>query len=183
MYLQMYQEIQIKRMGLSHVAICPYDAYPTVDGQILIGVQNVRGWHTLVIEVFDRPDLAGHPKCATNILRVQHRAEVDVVVGGETRFDTVELDHRLAKAGIPVAQLGDMTDLIAHPQLAARGRWREVDTEAGPIRAVLPPMTFRDVAMRTDPVAALGQQTDAVLAELGLTDEQITGLHTAGIVQ
>lgn len=184
MYMQMYQDVQIKRMGLSHASIAPYDAYPTRDGQILIGVQNDRGWRTLVTEVFERPDLADHPRFATNVLRVTNRAEVDRLVGELTSgFATGELDDRLAKAGVPAAQLGNMNDLIAHPQLEARDRWREVQTEAGPIRAVLPPMTFRDVEMRMGAVPALGEQTDTVLAELGLTAEQVAGLRAAGIVQ
>ncbi|MGX7730142.1 CaiB/BaiF CoA transferase family protein [Rhodococcus sp. 2H158] len=184
MYLQMYQDTQVQRMGLSHASIAPYDAYPTVDGKILIGVQNDRGWRALVTEVFGRPDLAGHPKFATNILRVQHRAETDAVVAENTRrFETAELDKRLAAAGVPAARLNDMRHLIEHPQLAERDRWREVGTEAGAVRAVLPPMTFSDVEMRMGAVPALGQHTDAVLAELGLTDEQVAGLRAAGIVQ
>ncbi|NUS92076.1 MAG: CoA transferase, partial [Nocardia sp.] len=122
-YMQMYQDVQIRRMGLSHASIAPYDAYPTRDGQILIGVQNDRGWRTLVTEVFERPELAGDPRFATNIERVRHRAEVDELVGKLTRdFDTAELDSRLADAGIPAAQLGDMKSVIAHPQLTARDR-------------------------------------------------------------
>ncbi|NMD63650.1 CoA transferase [Rhodococcus sp. ACPA4] len=184
MYMQMYQDTQIKRMGLSHASIAPYDAYPTLDGQILIGVQNDRGWRQLVTEVFGRPDLADHPRFATNILRVQHRGEVDALVAELTReFKTADLDDKLAQAGVPAAQLNDMKALLAHPQLEARDRWREVGTEAGPIRGVLPPMTFEDVEMRMDAVPALGQQTDAILGSLGRSAEQIESMRTSGIVQ
>ena len=184
MYMQMYQDTQIKRMGLSHASIAPYDAYPTLDGQILIGVQNDRGWTQLVTEVFGRPDLADHPRFATNILRVQHRGEVDVLVAELTReFKTADLDDKLAQAGVPAAQLNDMKALLAHPQLEARDRWREVGTEAGPIRGVLPPMTFEDVEMRMDAVPALGQQTDAILGSLGRSAEQIESMRSSGIVQ
>ncbi|MDV7090439.1 CaiB/BaiF CoA transferase family protein [Rhodococcus opacus] len=183
MYLQMYQDTQVQRMGLSHASISPYDAYPTVDGRILIGVQNDRGWRALVTEVFDRPDLVEHPKFATNILRVRHRAETDAVVAEHTRrFDTDELDKRLAAAGVPAARLNDMRDLIDHPQLSERDRWRQIDTEAGQVRAVLPPMTFTDVELPMGPVPALGQHTEAVLTELGLTDATIAGLRTGGTV-
>ena len=183
MYLQMYQDTQVQRMGLSHASISPYDAYPTVDGRILIGVQNDRGWRALVTEVFDRPDLVEHPKFATNILRVRHRAETDAVVAEHTRrFDTDELDKRLAAAGVPAARLNDMRDLIDHPQLSERDRWRQIDTEAGQVRAVLPPMTFTDVELPMGPVPALGQHTDTVLTELGLTDATIAGLRTGGTV-
>ena len=183
MYLQMYQDTQVERMGLSHASIAPYDAYPTVDGQILIGVQNDRGWRALVTEVFGRPDLAEHPKFATNILRVEHRPETDQVVAEHTRrFDTEELDKRLAAAGVPAARLNGMRDLIDHPQLSERARWRDVDTAAGPVRAVLPPMTFTDVELPMGPVPALGEHTDAVLSELGLPDTAIAGLRTGGAV-
>lgn len=184
MYMQMYQDTQIKRMGLSHASIAPYDAYPTLDGQILIGVQNDRGWRQLVTEVFGRSDLADHPRFATNILRVQHRGEVDALVAELTReFKTADLDDKLAQAGVPAAQLNDMKALLAHPQLEARDRWREVGTEVGPIRGVLPPMTFEDVEMRMDAVPALGQQTDAILGSLGRSAAQIESMRSSGIVQ
>ena len=80
LYMQLYGGRQIPRMGLSHAAIAPYDAYPTADGQILIGVQNDRGWRTLVTEVFGRPEYADDPRFATNVNRVAHRDECDAVV-------------------------------------------------------------------------------------------------------
>lgn len=184
MYLQLYQHTQVARMGLAHAAIAPYDAYPTADGQIMIGVQNDRGWRTLVTDVFGRPDLADDERFVTNIDRVRNRGQVDTAVAQQTRrFSTGDLDARLAAAGIPAAQLNDMAALVAHPQLSARDRWREIDTEAGPIRAVLPPMTFADVEMRMGAVPALGQHTDALLAEIGLTVEHITRLRADGVVQ
>lgn len=70
--MQLYQNVQIERMGVSHSAICPYNSYPTADGQILIGVQNDRGWRTLVADVFNRPTspmtLSSRPiSCACSI--------------------------------------------------------------------------------------------------------------------
>ena len=47
MYIRMYDGRQVGRMGLSHASICPYDAFPTRDGQVMIGVQNDRGWAAL----------------------------------------------------------------------------------------------------------------------------------------
>ncbi|WP_459547061.1 CaiB/BaiF CoA transferase family protein [Nocardia sp. X0981] len=184
MYMRMYQDEQVQRMGLSHPSIAPYDAYPTDDGQILIGVQNDRGWRTLVTEVFGRPDLAEDPRFRTNIDRVRHRAAVDAAVAEQTRrFATADLDTRLARAGVPAARLNDLKGLIAHPQLSARDRWREVATAAGPIQALLPPMTFADVELRMGPVPALGQHTEPLLTELGRTPEQIARLRADGIVQ
>ncbi|SFN55790.1 formyl-CoA transferase [Pseudonocardia ammonioxydans] len=173
LYMQLYGGRQIPRMGLSHAAIAPYDAYPTADGQILIGVQNDRGWRTLVTDVFDDPALADDPRFVTNLERVRNRAACDAAVGGHTvRRTTAELDERLAAAGIPAAQVNGTAELVEHPQLRERDRWRTVATEAGDIRAVLPPMTYRDVELPMGPVPALGEHTDKILAELGLPDAQ-----------
>lgn len=76
-----------------------------------------------------------------------------------------------------------MAGRVAHPQLSERDRWREVGTESGPVQAVLPPMTFRDVELRMGDVPALGQQTDQILTELGFSPEHIAQLHRDGFVQ
>ncbi|WP_168707402.1 CaiB/BaiF CoA transferase family protein [Gordonia paraffinivorans] len=172
MYMQLYGGKQIARAGLGHAAIVPYDRYPTADGDILIGVQNDRGWDALTRVVLGRPDLADDPRYRTNIDRVSRRAEVDALIAAETkRFPTTELDRRLAAAGVPAAQIRDLAGVVDHPQLDERDRWREVDTEVGPIRAVLPPMTFDDVELAMGPVPALGEHTEAVLREFGITDD------------
>lgn len=169
MYMRLYGGRQIARAGLGHAAIVPYDKYPTADGDILIGVQNDRGWDTLTRVALERPDLADDPRYRTNIERVARRAEVDAAIGAETkRFTTDELDRRLADAGIPAAEIRDLEGVVAHPQLSERDRWREVDTEVGPVRALLPPLTFDDVELAMGPVPALGQHTEAVLREFGI---------------
>ena len=183
MYMQMYAGRQVPRMGLSHAAIAPYDAYPTTDGQILIGVQNDRGWQQLVTAVFDRPDLVDHPRLRTNVLRVANRAECDEVVAAETKnWSTAELDARLAEAGVPAAEINDLQGLIDHPQLSARDRWRSVDTPVGPVRAILPPMTFDDVELAMGGVPALGQHSVEVLAEFGYPAAEIERLCAEGAV-
>lgn len=167
LYMRLYGDRQTPRSGVGHAAIVPYDRYPTSDGEILIGVQNDRGWRVLIADVLGRPELAEDPRYATNIARVQRRAEVDDLVAAETkRFTTDELDAKLADAGVPAAEIRDLEGVVSHPQLAERNRWRDVGTEVGPVRAVLPPMTFADVELPMGDVPALGQHTAAVLAEL-----------------
>lgn len=172
LYTQMYTGTQQPRMGLSHSSIAPYDAYPTQDGQILIGVQNDPGWRTLVTDVFGLPELADDPRFVTNVERVRHRAECDACVAEQTsRWRTEELDERLARVGIPAAQLKGLDQVARHPQLAARDRWRPVGTEHAVIDALLPPATFTDVEARMGDVPALGQHTRALLVESGLDIE------------
>jgi 3-methylfumaryl-CoA hydratase len=74
----------------------------------------------------------------------------------------------LDDAGIATARLRSAAEFAAHHQLAARDRWREVDSPAGPIRALLPPVSVAGYAPVMGAIPALGQHTAAVLAEAGL---------------
>ena len=88
-------------------------------------------------------------------------AIIEAVLAGLTPDEVVA---RLDAAGIASARLRTPAEFAAHPQLAAH-RWREVGTPAGPVRALLPPVTVpgREAAMGAVP--ALGEHTDSVLAE------------------
>ncbi|GGT42316.1 CaiB/BaiF CoA transferase family protein [Nonomuraea spiralis] len=174
LYTQMYAGTQPARMGLSHSSIAPYDAFPTRDGQVLIGVQNDAGWRALVTAVLDAPELADDPRFATNVQRVRNRAECDAAVAARTsRWTTPELDARLAAAGVPAAQLKEIDQVVDHPQLRARDRWRAVGTEHAQVNALLPPVTFADVEARMGDVPALGQHTRALLDEAGVDADDL----------
>ncbi|MFG1922782.1 CaiB/BaiF CoA transferase family protein [Cryptosporangium sp. NPDC048952] len=184
LYTSMYTGQQPARMGLSHTAIAPYDSYPTKDGTILIGVQNDSGWRTLVSEVLDVPELADDPRFATNVDRVTHRAECDAAVAEQSvKWSTEELDERLAAAGVPAADIRELDEVIAHPQLEARNRWRDVRTENASVKALLPPVTFADVEARMGDVPALGSHTRALLLEAGLSAHETDDLLTRGIAE
>ncbi|MFI7123053.1 CaiB/BaiF CoA transferase family protein [Amycolatopsis sp. NPDC049868] len=166
---RMYAGTEPERMGLSHSSIAPYDAFPTRDGQMLIGVQNDTGWRTLVTDVLDAPELADDPRFATNVRRVAHRVECDAAVAARTAlWSNSELDERLAAAGVPAAQLKDVGQVAEHPQLRARDRWREVGTEFARVDALLPPVTFDDFEACMGDVPALGEHTHALLVESGV---------------
>ena len=176
LYVQLYTGAPVPRMGLSHAAIAPYDAYPTADGRILIGVQNDRGWRALVSEVLGRPEYADDARFATNVDRVRNRAACDAAVAQCTAVrTTAELEEGLARAGVPAARLNTTAEVIDHPQLVERGRWRTVGSEVGEIRGLLPPMTFRDVELPMGDVPGLGEHNAAILAELGMSPSPPTG--------
>ena len=184
LYTQMHTGSQPPRMGLSHISIAPYDAFPTRDGQILIGVQNDSGWRTLVSEVLEVPELAGEPRFATNIARVRNRAECDALVAAQTsRWSTEDLADRLAAAGVPAAQVKQLDQVIEHPQLSARDRWRTIQTEGGPTAAVLPPVTFTDHEPPMGDVPALGQHSRALLIESGLDADAADDLISRGVAR
>ncbi|WP_205215843.1 CoA transferase, partial [Azospirillum brasilense] len=89
---------------------------------------------------------------------------------------------RLERASIANAQANAMQDVWDHPQLAARDRWRTVETQNGPVPALLPPGMASDGDARMDPVPALGQHTDRILAELGYAPGDIARLRDAKAV-
>jgi itaconate CoA-transferase len=72
--------------------------------------------------------------------------------------------------------------VVVHPQLSDRDRWRQVDTPTGPIRALLPPSIISGYEPRMGAVPGLGEHTDAVLAELGLGDDDIARLREQGVI-
>jgi formyl-CoA transferase len=149
---------------------------------VLIGVQNELGWRRLV-EVLGRPGLGEHPDYATNMDRCRHRADVDRLVGEQTRrWRTEDLLAALLAAGVPAARLNDVAGVVDHPQLSARHRWVDVGTEVGPVQALLPPAVPRGAQARMGPVPALGEHTDAVLAELGYPPRAVAELRARGVV-
>ncbi|MFF5937505.1 CaiB/BaiF CoA transferase family protein [Streptomyces sp. NPDC012508] len=173
------------RTGLAHAVIAPYDAYPTADGSlVLLSVQNDREWRRLAEQVLERPDLADDPAFATNTARVAGRARTDAVVAGALApLTAAEALARLDAAGVACARLNTVADLAEHPQLAARERWRSVDSAAGPLRALLPPVTFPDgPEARMGRIPALGEDTDAVLGELGVGPAELAALREDGVV-
>ncbi|GHF85794.1 dehydratase [Streptomyces griseus] len=173
------------RTGLAHSVIAPYDAFPTADGeQVLLSVQNDREWRRLAEQVLGRPELAEDPDFATNAARTANRARTDAVVGRALAGLTGrEALAALEAAGIACARLNTVADVAAHPQLAARDRWREVESPVGPLRALLPPITLPgSEEARMGAVPALGEHTDALLRALGMTDEQTSVLRRDGVI-
>ena len=78
--------------------------------------------------------------------------------------------------------MNSMQEFWDHPQLEARKRWREVNSPVGPLKAMLPPVTMRDVEPRMDPIPALGGQTEQILRSLGYEDEQINQLRAECVI-
>jgi len=185
MYITAHTGQAPPRAGLSHPVIAPYDAYPAGDGgQVVIGIQNDREWARLAAQVLGRPDLATDPDFATNQARVRNRGRVDAAVAeglaGLTRAEAIK---RLEDAGIATASLNTVHDLLDHPQLAERDRWREITTPVGRLAALLPPATFAGTEPRMGPVPDLGQHTEPILRSLGYDDQRITALRDEGVIR
>ena len=157
-----------QRTGTSHAAIAPYGTFSAGDGtDVVLSIQNEREWATFCEVVLGRPEVATDPRFASGRARVENRpdlhAEIDTVLTGLTGD---ELVARLVQARIAHARQREVGEVLEHPQLAARGRWTEVGSPVGPLRALQPPITVAGRTTRMDPVPAVGEHTDAVLAWL-----------------
>ncbi len=154
-----------RRSGTSHAAIAPYGTFRAGDGtEVVVGIQNEREWAAFCEVVLRRPDLAADPRFASGRLRLENRtalhAEIDAVFAACTGADVLE---RLAAGRIAHARRREVAEVLEHPQLLARDRWTQVGSPAGPVPALLPPLTLGGHTPRMDPIPALGEHTDAIL--------------------
>lgn len=171
-------------LGMSSPAVAPYGAYPTADGHtVVLGTTNDREWQRLARELLGRDDLAADPRFAGNADRVAHRAILDEAIGDWcARHDLAKIQDAADAAGIGNARYNTPSDVLAHPQLAERQRWRSIDTPAGPIPSLLPPPVIAGYNPPMGSVPGLGEHTDTVLDELGFTDSEIAALRGQGAI-
>ncbi len=141
-------------------------------------LQNEREWGAFCEKVLLQPGLAKDARFSSNSKRSAARVELRrLIVEAFSTLTAAEVVRRLDDAQIANAQVNDMHDVWEHPQLRARNRWRDVDSPAGTIPALLPPGSWDDEAPRMDGVPALGQHTDAILASLGYSSAAIAALR------
>jgi len=168
-YLGHYGGKAPSRQGATHPIIAPYGPHRAGDGtEVIFGLQNEREWQIFCDKVLGRPALATDARFDSNTKRVAARAELTALI--EAEFAALTADQAVARldaAGIANGRLNDMDAVWHHEQLRARGRWVPVQTERGPIEALLPPANISGVEPVMGDVPALGQHTEAVLAELG----------------
>jgi itaconate CoA-transferase len=173
-----------KRTGASHATIYPYGPFPAGDGKtVMLGLQNEREWKAFCEQVLLQPALVTEERYASNPKRVANRTELyETIVLAFGALTAAEVVKRLEAAQIANAQVNTMAEVWAHPQLQARERWTEVQTSVGTVPALLPPGSWSKGAPRMDAVPALGQHTDAILASLGYSAEQVQSLRAEGAV-
>ena len=172
------------RTGASHATIFPYGPFLAGDGKsVMLGIQNEREWAAFCAIVLQTPELANDPRFNANARRVAARDELAaLIVAVFSTLTAQQVRERLELAHIANAQVNDMHEVWNHPQLKARGRWTDVDTANGRVPAMLPPGLPHTVTPRMDPVPALGQHTDAILAELCYDAAAIAAMHAQGAV-
>ncbi len=172
------------RAGASHATIYPYGPFPAGDGKIvMLGLQNEREWAIFCDKVLEQPELKTDPRFDSSPRRSAARKELyEIIVKALSHLDAAEIVKRLDDAQIGNARMNDMKEVWEHAQLRARNRWREVASPAGNIRAMVPPGMPESFEPRMDPIPAIGQHTDAILAELGYDKAAIASLRAGGVI-
>ncbi len=173
----------LERAGLFHNYIAPYGPFRCGrgggnergrgdnEGSIGIAIQNQREWARLCTHVLERPELIDDQRFATNEVRYRNRQALgEIIEQVFTRLGLAAAEQRLEQHEIAFGQFRDASELQHHPQHAARKRWQSVASEAGEVELLRSP--FDNVSGWETPnraIPSLGQHTDEVLREIGLS--------------
>jgi len=173
-----------QRSGANHATIAPYGPVMSGDNKVVyLGLQNEREWKKFCEAVLESPQLSGDARFDSNAKRVQNRPQLDQAMQKVfQKLTAAEIIARLDAAQIANARLNTVEEFVEHPQLKARKRWSTVGSPAGPLPALLPPVTMENVETVLNEVPALGQQTDAILGELGFDSGTIAGWRREKII-
>jgi crotonobetainyl-CoA:carnitine CoA-transferase CaiB-like acyl-CoA transferase len=170
--------------GSQHPNLVPYGAFPAKDGSIIVACLTNSFWGR-ICQALGCPEKTADPRYDSIQKRREARAEVNAIVSAFTRERTVdELVALFTEHQVPHAPILGVTEALAQPQTAAREMVVEVEHRTlGPIPIVNRPIKFdqRQPAPAAPPV--LGQDTDAILADiLDLAPDRIAELRAGKVV-
>jgi crotonobetainyl-CoA:carnitine CoA-transferase CaiB-like acyl-CoA transferase len=180
-----------QRQGNSHPSLAPYQDFPTEDGAMLLAIGN-DGQFARFCEAAGRPEWAADPRFASNTLRVRHREVLIPAMQALTRTrTTAQWIALLEKKAVPCGPINDIGQAFNDAQVKARGLHikqalapavvartaiESIAGVASPLRlTATPPVLNR-------PSPALGEHTEEVLAELGLSVSEVADLRATGVV-
>jgi crotonobetainyl-CoA:carnitine CoA-transferase CaiB-like acyl-CoA transferase len=162
------------RTGAHHATIVPYGPFKAGDGgTVFLSIQNEREFARFCDVVLASPGLKRDARFSSGPARAENRnamhEEIERVFSA---LSSVQIIEKLEKAEIANARLNSMQEFWDHPQLAARGRWVEVGSPGGPIRALRPPFNLDGFEPRMDAVPAIGEHSRTILGELGFSPSE-----------
>jgi formyl-CoA transferase len=171
--------------GSALPGIAPTNAYQCADGAWAIIAGNGDSIFKRLMRAIGRDDLGQDPALSDNAGRVARVEEIDAAIGAWAA--TLPADQvllALEQAAVPAGRIYTIADIAADPHYAARGMLSEVRLDDGTPVAVpgfVPKMSLTPGAHRRN-APALGQDTEAVLREVGLTQAQIDALRARGVI-
>jgi formyl-CoA transferase len=176
--------VQPAKCGSSHESLCPYQAFEAADGPIMIGVANDNLWRKFCV-VAGLTSIVDDPKFRSNADRVRHRAETLGHVQAAIATRTIEAwNAALNEVGIPCSSINTLAQMLAHPHTKVNPLVMQYDhAAAGHLNCVGHPVTFAEEKRGAGlPPPMLGQHTDEILREIGLSTERIDELRRAEVV-
>ena len=171
--------------GSALPGIAPSNAYPCTDGWVLVA-GNGDSIFKRLMDTIGRPDLGAAPDLADNAGRVARVQELDAAIGAWSAQRTVQqvLDA-LGNARVPAGKVYTAKDIAEDPHYRARDMLLSQTTRDGftvQVPGIVPKLSATPGTIRSS-APHLGDDTDAVLAEAGLSDEQIALLRSKGVIQ
>jgi crotonobetainyl-CoA:carnitine CoA-transferase CaiB-like acyl-CoA transferase len=171
-------------MGSAHPLNAPYQAYPTADGWINVGAANQSNWLRL-LDAIEAPELAQDPRFAANPGRMGNLDELTAVLSAIfKRRTTADWLAVLERAGVPAGPVLTIAEMHDHPQTRARDMVVKVEHEkAGPVETLGQPIKFsRTPGSVRRGAPTFGQDSRAILAELGYDEEAVERMTATGAV-
>jgi formyl-CoA transferase len=170
--------------GSALPGIAPTNAYRCADGYVLVAGNGDSIFKRLMNSI-GRHDLAEDAELASNAGRVKRVEELDAAIGAWTQSRTVEaVLGVLDAAGVPAGRIYTVADIAADPHYQARGMIHEITLDDGSTLAVpgIVPKLSRTPGGHRRNAPSLGQDTDQVLKEIGISEDQIEALRSKGII-
>ena len=171
--------------GSALPGIAPSNAYRCQDEGYVLIAGNGDSIFKRLMHTMGRDDLGNDPALTDNAGRVKRVAEIDAAIGVWTAKLTVEqVLVALDAAAVPTGRIYTVADIAADPHYQARGMIQQVQMDDGTSLAVpgITPKLSRTPGSHRRNAPTIGQDTDAVLQEMGLTAAQIQALKDKGIV-
>jgi crotonobetainyl-CoA:carnitine CoA-transferase CaiB-like acyl-CoA transferase len=171
--------------GSALPGIAPSNAYPCTDGWVLVA-GNGDSIFKRLMDAIGRPDLGAATDLANNTGRVARVEEIDAAIGAWSAQRTVrQVLDALGAARVPAGKVYTAKDIAEDPHYRARDMLLKQQTRDGysvEVPGIVPKLSGTPGTIRSS-APHLGDDTDAVLAEAGLTAEQIALLRNKGVIQ
>jgi crotonobetainyl-CoA:carnitine CoA-transferase CaiB-like acyl-CoA transferase len=173
-----------QQAGNNHPTSIPTGVFPTADGHMNIAATGKRIWQRFC-EVLDRREWLEDPRYATSAARSQNRDALNAAIADVTRTDTsANWVERLNAAGVPCGPINTIDQVFEDPQVQHLGIATYLNGGSNaPVGYVAQPMTLSRTpsAIHSHP-PALGEHTDAILGELGLSAAEIATLREQQVI-